>query len=70
MRRNRFGGRALQSRAFQASLTLARVHQYQAYVANPDPTGSSEAAYLYRFAPRSAPVSVHGRSSLGPAWIA
>ena len=54
------------ARATAAVLTVGRLRQYQRFLANPDPTGSSTTVYLYRTAaPPAVPVAVqpvaHGR---------
>ncbi|HEX4678496.1 MAG TPA: hypothetical protein VH210_04700 [Gaiellaceae bacterium] len=51
-------GRQLLERVSRASLTLARSHQYQTFLGNPDPTGSSRTTYVYRTAARPAPPPV------------
>jgi hypothetical protein len=45
-------GRQLLARATLASLTLARLHQYETFLGNPDPAGSSRTSYTYRTAAR------------------
>jgi hypothetical protein len=40
-------GRRLLLRATRATLSLARLHQYQAYLGNPDPGGTSQTTYVY-----------------------
>jgi hypothetical protein len=45
-------GRQLLERASRASLTLARLRQYQTFLGNPDPAGSNETTYGYRTAAR------------------
>ena len=55
-------GRALLDRATRVTLMVARLRQYQAFLGNPDPTGKSSTAYLYRTARRAAapaPAIVH-----------
>ena len=49
-------GRALLLRATRATLTLARVHQYQSYLGNPDPGGISRTTYVYSSERRAAPA--------------
>jgi hypothetical protein len=51
-------GRALLRRVTTVLLDLARSHQYDTYLGNPDPVGSNETTYLYRSAARPAPVAV------------
>jgi hypothetical protein len=51
-------GRQLLARASRASLTLARMRQYQTFLGNPDPSGSNETTYAYRTAARPAPPPV------------
>jgi hypothetical protein len=52
-------GRQLLERASRASLTLARMRQYQTFLGNPDPAGSNETTYAYRTAarPTAPPVA-------------
>lgn len=59
-------GREVLAKATAAVLTAGRLAQYQRFLGNPDPTGSSTTVYLYRTAtPRPVPVAVrpvsHGR---------
>lgn len=49
-------GRALLARAVRASLELARVKQYDTFLGNPDPAGSSRTTYVYVTARRPAPA--------------
>ena len=49
------GGRAFFDQALKASLTLARVHQYEAFLANPDSLGRVDARYVYRTVAAPAP---------------
>jgi hypothetical protein len=51
-------GRHLLERASRASLTLARMRQYQTFLGNPDPSGSNETTYTYRTAAQPAPSPV------------
>jgi hypothetical protein len=51
-------GRQLLERAARASLTVARMRQYQAFLGNPDPSGPSRTTYVYRSAARPAPPPV------------
>jgi hypothetical protein len=51
-------GRQLLERLSRASLTLARMRQYQAFLGNPDPSGSNRTTYVYRSAARPAPPPV------------
>jgi hypothetical protein len=48
-------GRRLLERASRATLTLARMRQYQTFLGNPDPSGANETTYAYRSASRPAP---------------
>jgi len=56
-------GRALLDRAQAVLLRIARVRQYDAYLADPDPQGTAQTTYVYRSgrrplaAPRTAPVA-------------
>jgi hypothetical protein len=54
----RLSGRRLLERVSRASLTLARIRQYQTFLGNPDPTGPSTTVYIYRSAARPAPPPV------------
>ena len=47
-------GEAFVDRALGAVLSLARVHQYDQFVVNPDPQGASTATYRYRIVDRPA----------------
>jgi hypothetical protein len=63
-------GRALLAVAVQASLESARARQYDSFLGNPDPSGSSASTFSYVSATRPAPtVAVvpqeHGRGTLG-----
>jgi hypothetical protein len=51
-------GRQLLERVSRASLTLARVRQYQTFLGNPDPSGPCRTAYVYRSAARPNPPPV------------
>ncbi|HEV7641785.1 MAG TPA: hypothetical protein VGO39_13035 [Gaiellaceae bacterium] len=51
-------GRQLLDRVARASLTVARVRQYQTFLGNPDPTGPNRTTYVYRSAARPAPPPV------------
>jgi hypothetical protein len=46
----RASGRELVGLAVEALLRLARVHQYESFLASPDPAGSTRAVYVYRLA--------------------
>jgi len=68
-------GRALLRRAALASLEFARSRQYNAFLGNPDPVGSTATAYAYRTAARPTPavlpvVEHHGRDWLRTALVA
>ncbi len=59
-------GRDVLARATTIVLTVGRLRQYERFLANPDPTGSSATVYLYRTAVPRRPVApqpggVHGR---------
>jgi hypothetical protein len=72
-RDRRLSGRRLLDHAIEVSLTLARVRQYNAFLANPDPLGKAAARYVYRSAPRAAaaqPSPASGGGGLHPALIA
>jgi hypothetical protein len=51
-------GRELLERVSRASLTLARLRQYQTFLGNPDPSGANRTTYLYRSAARPAPPPI------------
>lgn len=57
------GGRALLRTAILATLTLARAHQYEEFLGNPDPTGGNRTVYAYRTTspPHAAPIASVGR---------
>ena len=62
-------GRALFRRVVEASLTLARVRQYDAVLANPDPLGPIGARYVYRTVAAPVPVPPPSPDSEGlAAW--
>ena len=66
-------GRQLLVRAARASLTVARMRQYETFLGNPDPAGANRTTYLYRTAarpvlPPAAVVAVSHRN--WPATIA
>jgi hypothetical protein len=58
----RAGGRALLRKSIRATLTLARANQYEEFLGNPDPAGSSRTVYAYRTAspPHAAPIAAVG----------
>jgi len=61
------GGRELLARTNGALLRLARVHQYDAFLASPDPRGASAATFVYRTgrpaAAEAPPVATDAGSS-------
>lgn len=62
-------GRQLFALAMTRTFEAARARQYETFLGNPDPGGSSETTYVYRTTPRPAPpvaaaTSHHGRSLL------
>jgi hypothetical protein len=66
-------GRRLLERAARATLTLARLRQYQTFLGNPDPSGVNETTYLYRSAARATPppaTVVFGETRTWAATIA
>jgi hypothetical protein len=68
-------GRMLLLRATRGTLSLARVHQYQSYLGNPDPGGTSRTTYIYVSSRRtaSAPTATtrsSGRGGLETVLIA
>ena len=62
-------GRALLRAAIRATLTLARANQYDEFLGNPDPAGSSRTVYAYRTSspPHAAPIAAVGRD--GRTWV-
>jgi len=50
-------GEAFLDRALAAALSVARVHQYDQFLVNPDPQGASTATYRYRIVDRPAAVA-------------
>ena len=62
-------GRALLRAAIRATLTLARANQYDEFLGNPDPAGSSQTVYAYRTSspPHAAPIAAVGRD--GRTWV-
>jgi hypothetical protein len=62
-------GRTLLIRATRATLSLARLHQYQAYLGNPDPGGISRTTYVYVSGRRAAapPTAIAQSSNRG--WL-
>ena len=62
-------GRALLRAAISATLTLARANQYDEFLGNPDPAGSSRTVYAYRTSspPHAAPIAAVGRD--GRTWV-
>jgi hypothetical protein len=70
-------GRALLQLATVVSLQAGRIRQYETFLGNPDPVGSSETTYVYRSAARpvspvaAAPASAGGRDwTTVVAWVA
>jgi hypothetical protein len=51
-------GRQLLQRAARASLTIARVRQYDTFLGNPDPTGPNRTVYTFRSAAPPHPTAV------------
>ena len=67
-------GRRLLRAAIRATLTYARAHQYDEYLGNPDPAGTSRTVYVYRTAnpPHAAPIAAvefHHRSWVTTALV-
>jgi hypothetical protein len=62
-------GRGLLRAAIRETLTLARAHQYEEFLGNPDPFGANQTVYVYRTTspPHAAPIAAvgHHRSS----WV-
>jgi hypothetical protein len=63
-------GRQLLERASRASLTLARLRQYQTFLGNPDPSGQNETTYVYRTAARPIPPRVVAAAVPERDWAA
>jgi len=61
-------GRQLLDRATRATLTLARMRQYQTYLGNPDPTGPNKTTYIYRSATRPSPPPVAAVAARKRDW--
>jgi hypothetical protein len=61
-------GRELLERATRISLTLARMHQYEAFLGNPDPTGPNTTTYAYRTAARPTAPPVAAVAAPGRDW--
>jgi hypothetical protein len=61
-------GRQLLERVSRASLTLARIRQYQTFLGNPDPSGSSRTTYVYRSAVRPSPPPVAAVHTPHRSW--
>jgi hypothetical protein len=69
LRRRRVDPARLLELASRARLSLARAIDYQAFLVNPDPHGTSQAAYVYATASKTAPAASPPRSaSGGHAW--
>jgi hypothetical protein len=60
-------GRALLALATRAGLTFARARQYEAFLANPDPTGRTSTTYVFRTAAPPAPVAA-AHTPNGRSW--
>ncbi len=63
-------GRALLQLATSASLRAARARQYEAFLGNPDPVGSTETTYTYRTASRPPPLAAAPGGGSGRSWTA
>jgi hypothetical protein len=55
--------------AARASLSVARARQFQAFLGNPDPTGTSTTTFVYRTAQRPPAVVVVDRSTRSWGWL-
>jgi hypothetical protein len=64
----RLSGRELLALATKDVLTVARVHQYRAFLGNPDPTGRSSTLYTFRTAARPLPPVAAVPVSHGRDW--
>ena len=62
------GGRDLLHAVELAALTVARTHQYDTFLGNPDPTGHSETTYVYRTATKIAPARPASVTSARHDW--
>lgn len=74
---SRLSGAELLRAATLASLQAARARQYETFLGNPDPVGSSRTTYVFRSATRPSPVAAaapraqHGRDwATALAWLA
>jgi hypothetical protein len=68
---DRLDGRRLLRLAYRAYLAVARAQQYTRFLANPDPTGTTSATFVYRTAPTSISVVQAVRSADdGPSALA
>jgi hypothetical protein len=59
----------LLERASRATLTLARMRQYQTFLGNPDPSGANETTYTYRSASRPVPPPVAAVAAPARDWV-
>jgi hypothetical protein len=65
VRRGRVDPARLLELASRARLTLARAIDYQAFLINPDPRGTSQAVYVYETSSKSTPVAAPRPSESG-----
>jgi hypothetical protein len=68
LRRRRVEPGRILELASRARLSLARAIDYQAFLANPDPHGTSEATYVYETAAKPAPAAGPQPASGGNGW--
>ena len=68
LRRHRVDPARLLELASRARLSMARAIDYQAFLANPDPHGTSQATYVYETAAKEAQAAPPQRASGGNAW--
>lgn len=68
VRRGRIDPARLLEVASRARLTLARALDYETFLVNPDPHGSSRAVYVYETAAKAAPVTQTQPRDGGSGW--
>jgi len=68
LRRRRVDPARLLELASRARLSLARALDFQAFLVNPDPHGTSQATYVYETAPKAPAMSPRRSDSGGNRW--
>jgi hypothetical protein len=68
LRRRRVDPARLLELASRARLSLARAIDFQAFLVNPDPHGTSQATYVYETAPKAPAMSARHSDSGGNGW--